>query len=340
MFDNVSLWGTDLLNTTITGVHTPPASGELSLNYLILTSPTHIFSSVAAGTTTLELNQCDVRVTNGYCFNLLNWTGILYIFSSTSVLGTNDGFLNNTGGSHVFAINADVGIGSVNAAVMTGTIAELVSSSLNCPATIAGAGSLLLTEGCEVTSTLTTGGSATLIAQNTAFQPIAGAAIAHGSSGTAVLTNCSINSSNNPSITGSGAGILTLGGVDFLNNTLTAGTLTLGTVDMFKAGAFQWLSTGTATGNSPQIVNARSGRVTFQTVSIAAAADQSFVLTNSAITAASTIVMYSMSGATTGSALSIKSITNTGGSSTIVVTNGTGATTSTANIIFDFVIIN
>ncbi len=50
--------------------------------------------------------------------------------------------------------------------------------------------------------------------------------------------------------------------------------------------------------------------------------------------------MYSMSGATTGSALSIKSITNTGGSSTIVVTNGTGATTSTANIIFDFVIIN
>jgi len=91
---------------------------------------------------------------------------------------------------------------------------------------------------------------------------------------------------------------------------------------------------------SPVVVNGRSGRATFTSVSIAAAADLTLTITNSSITASTTEVMLSMSGATTGSALSIKSKTASSGSLAIVVTNGTGATTTTADIQIDFLILN
>lgn len=89
-----------------------------------------------------------------------------------------------------------------------------------------------------------------------------------------------------------------------------------------------------AAGASPQVANNRHFDVTFSGVSIAAAADQTLTITNSTISGAATSIMLTMSGATTGSALSIKSITPGAGTVAIVVTNGTGATTSTANIRF------
>ena len=91
-------------------------------------------------------------------------------------------------------------------------------------------------------------------------------------------------------------------------------------------------------GASPQTANGRVFSVTFSGVSIAAAATQSFVIANTSV---NTLVQVSMVGATTGSALSIQSITNSAGvSTTIVVTNGTGASTSTANITFTGFCVN
>jgi len=94
-------------------------------------------------------------------------------------------------------------------------------------------------------------------------------------------------------------------------------------------------------GASPQTSNGRSGQVTFSGVSIAAGATQSFVINNTSISAVGTVILYSMVGATTGAALNIQSVTNVAGtSSTIVVENGTGATTSTANITFTYIVLN
>jgi len=93
-------------------------------------------------------------------------------------------------------------------------------------------------------------------------------------------------------------------------------------------------------GATPQTSNARCGQVVFSGVSIAAAADQTLVISNSTITGATTVVMVTMSGGQTGSALSIKSITNSAGSCSIVVTNGTGATTNTANLTFSYMVLN
>jgi hypothetical protein len=78
--------------------------------------------------------------------------------------------------------------------------------------------------------------------------------------------------------------------------------------------------------------------VTFTGVSIAAAATQTFVINNSAV---NTQALISMIGATTGAALNIQSVTYSAGVSiTIVVENGTGASTSTANITFTGLCLN
>lgn len=103
---------------------------------------------------------------------------------------------------------------------------------------------------------------------------------------------------------------------------LTFGSATVGVVN----------TRVTATGASPQVANGRVFTVTFTGVNIAAGATQSFVVTNSEVTAASTVVQYTLVGVTAGGALTIQSVTNASGSSTVVVANGTGATTTTANI--------
>ncbi len=124
----------------------------------------------------------------------------------------------------------------------------------------------------------------------------------------------------------------TLGNITATNGNFVAST----------AGSGILLNSPSATiaATDPAVVNGRSGRATFTSVSIAADADLTLTITNSAITAATTIVLVSMSGATTGSALSIKSKTASAGSLAIVVTNGTGATTSTADIQIDFLVVN
>lgn len=152
--------------------------------------------------------------------------------------------------------------------------------------------------------------------------------------------------SNSTTIGTSNALTLTQAGALTATTTLTATsgaiTATNGSFTASTAGTGILLNSPNSSGiaSSPVVVNGRSGRATFTSVSIAAAADLTLTLTNSSITASSTILMVSMSGATTGSALSIKSITNTSGSSAIVVTNGTGATTTTADIQIDFLVIN
>jgi hypothetical protein len=82
------------------------------------------------------------------------------------------------------------------------------------------------------------------------------------------------------------------------------------------------------------VANNRHFDVTFSGVSIAAAADQVLTITNSTITGAATSILLNMYGATTGSALSIKSVVPGAGTVAITVTNGTGASTTTANIRF------
>lgn len=98
-------------------------------------------------------------------------------------------------------------------------------------------------------------------------------------------------------------------------------------------------SAAAVTGASPQISNNRIGQVIFTGVSIAAGATQSFTVTNSTVTGSSTVVSAQIYGATDGAALNIKSVTSAAGSFVIVVSNGTGATTSIGNLTVTFQVL-
>jgi hypothetical protein len=97
-----------------------------------------------------------------------------------------------------------------------------------------------------------------------------------------------------------------------------------------------------AAGASPQTSNARAGRVVFNTVSIATNADQTFVINNTQITAATTVCLVTMHGAKTGTALSLKSVVSAASSLTITVTNGNGIAivTQDTDLTFDYLVLN
>lgn len=156
--------------------------------------------------------------------------------------------------------------------------------------------------------------------------------IGTGGTGATNIGNATGNTAVTGSLTASTTLTATLGNITATNGNFVSST----------AGKGLQFNANTATGAaaSPIVINSRAGQAIFTSVSIAAAADLTLTITNSSILASTTQVIYSMSGATTGSALSIKSVTNSSGSSAIVITNGTGATTTTADITLNFIVVN
>lgn len=214
----------------------------------------------------------------------------------------------NTGTATPSAGNiAVVGTGSIVTAA-SGSTDSISLTGLTNHAILVGAGTDTITK-------LAVGATGTLLAGATAADPAFTAS---------------------PSVSGS----LTAGTT--LTATLGAITATNGNFVGSTAGTGLLLNSPTATGAaaSPLVLNGRSGAAIFTSVSIAAAADLTLTITNSAITDVNTQVIYFLSGATTGSALTVKSVTNSAGSSAIVVTNGTGATTTTADITLTFLVLN
>jgi len=153
----------------------------------------------------------------------------------------------------------------------------------------------------------------------------------------------SLTGVTNINTTGAAATSIGTGGTGVTNiGNATGGTVVTGAESvsgiLTASSGINTAPTIVAAAASPQTANNRSGQVTFSGVSIAAGATETFVINNTAV---NTSVLVAMSGATAGSALSIVSITNVAATSiTIVVTNGTGATTDTANITFTFLCLN
>jgi len=106
------------------------------------------------------------------------------------------------------------------------------------------------------------------------------------------------------------------------------------------AGSGITFNAGTVSGTTTGTLNARVGQITITTPSIAAGATFAFTLSNSAITGSSTQVMYALTGGTTGAALTIQSYANTASQSVITLQNGTGATTNTASLTLNFIVLN
>lgn len=120
------------------------------------------------------------------------------------------------------------------------------------------------------------------------------------------------------------------------NITATAGNI----VVTAAADGLVFTNAATTSGTTTATLNGRVGQVTITTPSIAGGAAFTMTISNTSITGSSTQVGYWLSGGTTGSALSIQSYTNTSHQSVVVINNGTGATTNSASLILNFIVLN
>ncbi len=224
LYSGIDVMGAIYGGATITGVHTPPAAGTIVFQNLTLTSATHIFSSAAAGTTEIDLDDCNITVTNGYVFNLANWTGTLSCLNLYAD-GTNDGVVNNTGGADFVAYACGLGAGNGNSMVTSGNV-TMEACDLYCPFNPQ-TGSVIDANFCTFALTTTTANNSTGEFTGCKFETGANAVFSHGSTGSIGLYQCSIDSSNATPIGGAGAGALDLGNIDFVQNSAIANTLTV-----------------------------------------------------------------------------------------------------------------
>ena len=106
------------------------------------------------------------------------------------------------------------------------------------------------------------------------------------------------------------------------------------------AGAGITLNSGSTSGTTTATLNGRSGQITITTPTINAGSTFTMTITNSSITASSTQVIYGLTGGTTGSAITIQSVTNSSGQSVVVVQNASAVTNSTGSLVLTFLVLN
>ena len=234
LFDGVSIVGASAsslvvgtASIVIVGVHTPPATGYTSIEKCYLQSATDIFLSAVAGSAIILLKSCNTLCTNGFTYNLPNWTGVLGKFNNQDD-SVDNGVVNNTGGALVFFESSNIGSGSGKTMVTSGTV-HFNEVDLGCPWS-AQTGTVLDLDTVTFSNTLTLANNSTGTIRWGSFITGGSPAITMSSSGNITLAGGIIDSSNNPAITGAGAGTFTYSDITFLNNAAFAGTLTLATV--------------------------------------------------------------------------------------------------------------
>lgn len=245
---------------TINGIHTPPSSGHVLFRNVYFTSATDVFFSNAAGTTHITVGDCESGVVNGYLFNLPNWTsaGTIEIYDHNPQVGAvNDGGVNNSGGAFVIGFNAGIGNGTALSSTISGGV-FFESGEWNCPVTF-GAGSDLTVQWATFGNTVTFSGNATGYIYFSSFLPSTGAAIVMNSSASIDLNEGIINSSNNPSLAGTGTGVLSYADLVFVNDTHIAGTLTTSTHDWKPYATTS--TVGTSSFNPAQFTVTGAGQV-------------------------------------------------------------------------------
>jgi hypothetical protein len=214
---------------TITGQHTPPSTGAVTFDGFVLTSATNILNSNAAGSTVFNINNSFIIITNGYIFNLPNWTGEI-LMDNCGEASTNDGVINNvSGSSDIKLINVEMGAGTGNTMQLNGGggFLRFDTCNVNCPVNMVGSGQVILQNGVRFGENVTIGGSLTGYAIQTAFRTGASQALTFNSSGNFSISTGEIQSTNDPAIGGTGAGTLTITGCSFPDNTNLANTLTI-----------------------------------------------------------------------------------------------------------------
>ena len=222
LYDTIDIEGADSTLSVIVGTHVPPNSGTVTIVRCGLNSGTHIFSSAAAGTTKIVCNRCRFNLTNGYVFNLANWTGELDIRYSTDA-STANGLINNAGGSPATINHSIVGIGTGNVCTVNGNV-KIFGCDVFCPFLFNGTGTSSIQGGSIIHANVATADTHTLTIGISGISSGAASAITHNSASTLVLNNVVLNSANASAIAGTGT-IQTMS-VSFPTSNVIAGTIT------------------------------------------------------------------------------------------------------------------
>jgi hypothetical protein len=212
-------------------------------NYVDLSSATDIFFSNAAGDCQINISNAAVTTDNGYTFNLPNWTGILGTFNINCV-GTalqNNGMILNHGGSQFACFESGFGWGTALTMHTSGNV--FLGQCESRPPWVFEAGSTIDAYNHEFQGQITLSGDTTGFLKRVHFITGTAPAITMSSTGNVTIALAMIDSTNNPAITGAGAGTLTLAGISFVNNAEVAGTVNLSHTSVFKD--FGMLSAGT-----------------------------------------------------------------------------------------------
>ena len=323
----------------IIGTHTPPTSGHVQANGIYFQSTTDIFASAAAGTAHIQTANCEFAVQNGYEFDLPNWTGIIEIYDCNpgppaAPFAINDGGINNTGGAEVIVYNSGVGNGT-NVMTISGSAFFGQAVTVGCPLTCA-TGTDLDSVGSQYVAAVTWANNSTVVSTNDSYLTGAAAAITMNSSAACTLSNCVIDSTNNPAIDGTGAGTLSVGTCSFLNNTSLAGTLTVAYDQTITGGVTSTgnslFNGGTFTVGSDNAANAIDigGGTTARTIDIGSSA-AAHVITIGSVTGAAQLDLLAGTGnfSVTGAATTSMTIGTglTSGTITIGATGNTGTMT-------------
>ena len=221
LYSTVSLQGDSNELVTIVGVHTPPLAGSVAISFVNLSSATHIFSSAAAGAATITIRDCVLNCTNGYAFNLANWTARLTVANCTENSTDNHG-VNNSGGADLLISNSNFG-NSLTAMTLSGDV-EIYASNVAAPLSVTGAGDVIIDNGSTLLESITLAGTATLTIRNSSLETAAVAAITTTSAGLTSLANVTIDSSAVPVLAGTGT--IQFGEVTYLTNNGVAAGIT------------------------------------------------------------------------------------------------------------------
>lgn len=240
MYGGVDIQGSSATAISITGVHTPPVTGNVQFSNITFNSTTDIFNTMDSNVfIDITCIDCIFNVTNGYTFNTPNLAGTNINIYNCSSEGGNDGFLSGSNnGISLLIDSSTIGEGSSNTLSST-TQNIFTNSTIHCPCILAGGE--IYAFGCFFTNNVNIlpEGDSVLFSACVFGNPIdySSIQITINSTGFPIyFLNCAINTTINPAITGT-ADTVYFSGVSFLNGATIANTITFATGDVFSCGS-------------------------------------------------------------------------------------------------------
>ena len=250
LFDLVYLRGvawTDSASVIISGQHTAPATGTVQFEGLFLSHATAIFNDNSSKNVTFNIINTLINVTNGTAFNVANFSGTMNLYDCVFI-SSNDSIFNNSSGSMTFeTFDCALGIGSSTGNIQVNGNALLDNSIMWTTYTMTN-GTLFAGNGSTFHNTLIFNGNSTGGVYTSQILSGLAPAITMSSSGSFTVSECVINSTNNPAISGGGIGLLTLTGLSFINNSNISGALTTSYVPFISGEIRAGSDIGGATG--------------------------------------------------------------------------------------------